>query len=276
LRDSLKSADRSIAPGLTLARLCAFARRALLAAAVTGVAVSSPFASANAVPAEEQKTAGMSLEFNQANGRLEIEWSGPIVAGMADDLRTAVGRYETDLKRVVLFLDSAGGQVEEGDRVIGVLNEIKRRHRLATVVLHGKLCASMCIPIFLQGDDRLAARASLWIFHEAGQRQANGEQRTDRTETWRLFRKYYAPARVSMHWLKSIAPMINGAELWQTGGDLIDAKTGIIMYALGDTTARVTAAPPADAAPAPDGDHGQHYSAAERPARRGSVKMKIR
>jgi hypothetical protein len=276
LRQTLKSVDPFTPRASALARLGAFARNAILAAAVAAVAVIPPFASANPVPAEDQKPAGMSLEFNQANGRLEIEWSGPIVAGMADDLRTAVGRYETDLKRVVIFLDSAGGQVEEGDRVIGVLNEIKRRHRLATVVLHGKLCASMCIPIFLQGDDRLAARASLWIFHEAGQRQATGEQRTDGTETWRLFRKYYAPAGVSMHWLKSIAPMINGAELWQTGGDLIDSKAGIIMYALGDTTVRATAAPPADAALAPDGANGQHYSAAERPARRGSVKIRIR
>ena len=31
--------------------------------------------------------------------------------------------------------------------------------------------------------------------------------------------------------------MINGAELWQTGGDLIDAKTGIIMHALERATA---------------------------------------
>jgi hypothetical protein len=83
-------------------------------------------------------------------------------------------------------LDSAGGQVEEGDRVLAVLNEIKLLHQLITVVPHGKLCASMCIPISLQGEDRLATRASLWIFHEAAQRQANGQQRTDIAETWRL------------------------------------------------------------------------------------------
>jgi ATP-dependent protease ClpP protease subunit len=83
------------------------------------------------------------------------------------------------LNRVVLFLDSAGGQVEEGDRVIEALNEIKLRHQLITVVAHAKLCAPMCIPIFLQGEDRLAVRASVWIFHEAAQRQANGQQRTD-------------------------------------------------------------------------------------------------
>jgi ATP-dependent protease ClpP protease subunit len=60
------------------------------------------------------------------------------------------------LNRVVLLLASAGGQVEEGDRVIKALNEIKLRHQLITVVAHGKLCASMCIPIFLQGEDCLA------------------------------------------------------------------------------------------------------------------------
>jgi hypothetical protein len=184
---------------------------------------------------------------NKEDGTLYIDWSGPIVAGMAGDLRAALGRYGTVSQRVVLFLDSAGGQVEEGDRVIEVLNEIKLQRQLITVVPHGKLCASMCIPIFLQGEDRLAARASLWIFHEAAQRQANGQPRTDMAEAWRLFRKYYAPAGVSMHWLRRIAPMIKEADLWQTGGDLISAKTGIILHPLGDRTERAVAPPPVDA-----------------------------
>jgi hypothetical protein len=53
--------------------------------------------------------------------------------------------------RVVLFLNSAGGQVDEGDRVIHLLDRIKPTHRLITVVLDGSLCASMCIPVFLPG-----------------------------------------------------------------------------------------------------------------------------
>src|SRR5258708_38852405 len=127
---------------------------------------------------------------------------------MADNLRAAVGKCGMTLNRLVLFLDSAGGQVEEGDRVIAVLNEIKLRHQLTTVVPHGKLCASMCIPIFLQGEDRLAARASLWIFHEAAQRQANGQPRTDMAETWRLFPQNYPPPGGPKQWVKKIAPPI--------------------------------------------------------------------
>jgi ATP-dependent protease ClpP protease subunit len=217
------------------------------AAAAAVTVLTLLFASANAAPGEEQPAAGMSLEFNKEDGTLYVDLSGSIVAEMADDLRAALSKYETTLNRVILFLDSAGGQVDEGDRIIEVLNEAKLRHRLITVVPHGKMCASMCIPIFLQGEDRLAARASIWLFHEAAQRQANGILRTDTAETWRLFRKYYAPAGVSMHWLKSIAPMIKEADLWQTGGDLISAKSGIILHPLGDRTERALAPPPVDA-----------------------------
>jgi hypothetical protein len=41
--------------------------------------------------------------------------------------------------------------------------------------------------------------------------------------------------------------MIKEADLWQTGGDLISAKSGIIMHPLGDRTERAVAPPPVDA-----------------------------
>src|SRR5262249_438797 len=91
----------------------------------------------------------------------------------------------------------------------------------------------MCIPIFLQGEDRLAARASIWLFHEAAQRQANGELRTDTAETWRLFRKYYAPAGGPTRWLKRIAPTIEEADPWQTSGRLLNPKSGINVDGVG-------------------------------------------
>jgi hypothetical protein len=101
---------------------------------------------------------------------------------------------------VVLFLNSDGGEVNEGDRVIHLLDGIKPTHRLITVVLDGSLCASMCIPVFLQGDDRLAARTSRWIFHEAARQGVNQKERME--ETLRLLQKYYLAAGVSPGWIK--------------------------------------------------------------------------
>jgi ATP-dependent protease ClpP protease subunit len=94
---------------------------------------------------------------------------------MADYLRAALDTYATSSHRVVLFLDSVGGQVEEGDRVIHVLDEIKQTQHLITTVFNDKVCASMCIPIFLRSDDRLAARTSLWLFHQAAKQGAPAE-----------------------------------------------------------------------------------------------------
>ena len=245
-RRDFNSADHHTLSAQVIARPSTFAGRACLAAAVTVAALTLPLAPANAALGKEQGATNASHDFNKKDGApsLYIEWSGPIAAGMADYLRTELGRYGTASRRVVLFLNSAGGQVEEGDRVIEVLNKIKQMHRLITVVGDGELCASMCIPIFLQGHDRLAARTSLWIFHQAAQREANGKTREDMEETLRLFRRYYVPAGVSMDWLKSIAPIIKNANLLQTGGDLISAKTGIIMYPLENCTERVVAVVP--------------------------------
>jgi hypothetical protein len=201
------------------------------------LALTLPLAAANATSDDEQAAASSSLEFNEKDGSLNMEWSGPILPGMADYLRAALDRYGTASHRVVVFLDSAGGQVDEGDRVIHVLNEIKPTHRLVTAVLNGKLCASMCIPIFRQGDDRLAARTSSWIFHEAAKRGANGKERLE--ETLCLLRTYYVPAGVSTHWINSVVPIIKRADLWQSGGDLIEAKTGIVTYPLERWTERL-------------------------------------
>ena len=96
----------------------------------------------------------------------------------------------------------------------------------------------MCIPIFLQGHDRLAARTSLWMFHQAAKREANGKKREDMEETLRLFLRYYV--RPGSRWIgsKVSRPSLKKGNLSQTGGDLSSAKTGIIMYPLENWTER--------------------------------------
>jgi hypothetical protein len=100
--------------GWVIPRFFTFAGGACLAAAVAVAMLTLLLASANAAPSEERPVAGSSLEFNKEDGTLYIDWSGSIVAGMADDLRAALGKHDTTLNRVVLFLDSAGGKVDDG------------------------------------------------------------------------------------------------------------------------------------------------------------------
>src|SRR5438034_2333446 len=81
-------------PHTLSAQVTAFAGCACLAAAVA-IAALTPLVPANAAPGKEQAAANASLDFNKKNGTLYIEWSGPIVAGMADYLSTELGKYGT-------------------------------------------------------------------------------------------------------------------------------------------------------------------------------------
>jgi hypothetical protein len=54
-----------------------FANGACLAAAIAVAVLTLLLASANAAPGEERVVAGISLEFNNEDGTLYIDWSGP-------------------------------------------------------------------------------------------------------------------------------------------------------------------------------------------------------
>jgi ATP-dependent protease ClpP protease subunit len=172
------------------------------------------------------------------DGNLIISWNGEVVEGMTEVLRNIFAANKTDSYRVILVLDSPGGAIEEGEMVIHELQEIRKTHKLRTWVHHGAKCASMCIPIFLQGEERVAARDSAWGFHEAAVRLQNGKERVNQEETLRLFRRYYVQAGVSTQWLGSILPEIHNSNLWRTGQDLSTAKSGIITFLLNDREAR--------------------------------------
>ncbi len=158
-------------------------------------------------------------------GALMLAYTGPVAPGMASFIAQEFLKNRNGTNRVVLILNSGGGSVEEGEQVIALLKEIRHTHRLDTVVLQGSTCASMCVPIFLQGKDRHVASASIWVFHEVtAQQRANmpgaTEITADEDETFRLFREYYIEAGVSPEWIKQVLnAIVGGKNLWLTGSD---------------------------------------------------------
>src|SRR5262249_31310474 len=104
-----------------------------------------------------------------------IEYKGPIVFPMAENLREIWSeiRKNARFERVALRLNSPGGTDLHGLEVIGVLREMRQQVRLMTVVNENDLCASMCVPIYLQGDTRYAGPATSWMFHGAARELSN-------------------------------------------------------------------------------------------------------
>jgi hypothetical protein len=104
-----------------------------------------------------------------------MEYDGPVVFPMAENLREIWGEIKKSSRfhRVVLRLDSPGGTDLHGLEVIGVLREMRHEVRLITLVNEHDLCASMCVPIYLQGEMRYAGPATSWMFHGAAKGLSN-------------------------------------------------------------------------------------------------------
>jgi hypothetical protein len=110
-----------------------------------------------------------------ADDMVVIEYEGPIVFPMAENLGaiwTEI-RKQARFRRVVLRLNSPGGTDLHGLEVISVLRDMRRQIRLITLVNEHDLCASMCVPIFLQGELRYAGPATSWMFHGAAKGLSN-------------------------------------------------------------------------------------------------------
>lgn len=172
---------------------------------------------------------------------LALSWVGKVSDKMASKIDAAFETNKRRAKSVQLSLQSCGGRTDYMASTIGVLRNIARTHKLATVVEPGATCASACIPIFLASDKRRAAMSSLWFFHRSWRYQLSGG--VDEIETAApgkrsvagFLDKYYASAGVSPKWLADLRGIIESNDgFWQTGRDLWAAKSGIITEPIGD------------------------------------------
>jgi hypothetical protein len=126
--------------------------------------------------------------------------------------------------------------VHEGERVIALLQTIKKTHRLYTGVLAGKKCGSMCVFIYVQGQKRFAAPASIWLFHEVSRTDKHTHKiyELDREQWERLIAKYWIPAGVNPNWIAEMKQHTFQTDYYQTGQDLLDHDSGIVHKALSD------------------------------------------
>jgi hypothetical protein len=96
-----------------------------------------------------------------------LRYTGPLTPPLAKDLRKLLLSEPQRFNHVVLELDSSGGELSYVKELVTVLQDVRGRMELTTRVMEGAICASGCIPLFMQGEKRKASGASLWVFHGA-------------------------------------------------------------------------------------------------------------
>jgi hypothetical protein len=167
---------------------------------------------------------------------VHLDWRGQIDAPMAQRLADAYEQHRRSAGTFVLSLSSPGGALDHGARVIRLLKEIARTHRLETRVESGEECASMCVPVYLQGEQRTAASDSAFMFHEVSFREHFSEDAIDvpasatAAATAYLFDAYFRPAGVPARWIRTVRrDMSGGRDVWKSGAELVGEKARIVQ-----------------------------------------------
>jgi hypothetical protein len=171
---------------------------------------------------------------------LVMVWKGAVQKGISEKIRDAFEQNKDEITAVELRLDSTGGSVSEGERVIEVLQDIKRTHKLYTSVAAGKRCASMCVFIYAQGQRRLAAPASLWLFHEVSHFNADRTRivSLNRASWLHLIDRYLVPAGVSPEWIEQLEARAVKTDVWESGSDLLRDGSNLVQRPLSDARRR--------------------------------------
>lgn len=96
-----------------------------------------------------------------------LRYTGPLRRPLADQLRELLLATPPRYNHVILELDSDGGELAYVKELVKVLEKVRAESELTTRVMEGSICASGCIPLFMQGVRRKASGASIWVFHGA-------------------------------------------------------------------------------------------------------------
>jgi ATP-dependent protease ClpP protease subunit len=174
-------------------------------------------------------------------GRIVLTWSGPVAEPMRDHVIAALDRFKADRRRIVIALNSPGGSVAYGRTVAAAIHDAAREHGIDTVVEQGGVCASMCVPIYLAGAQRLAHPAARFMFHMASLKPegpaaaeadkvaaAKYRKVVETLVTDDLYANDIGTHGVNAAWLARTRAKIEGRDVWVTGQQLVDEGSGIV------------------------------------------------
>lgn len=163
-----------------------------------------------------------------------LVWRSAIEAPMARKLEAAFGEVAGRTGHVILDLNSPGGAVVEGGEVIDLVSRMRRTHRVDTRVRAGRSCFSMCVPVFLAGEERIAARSSQFMFHEPTARDLVTGERVDepgferRISTTRFVERYFVNSPMAPAWRENLVAQWKGRDIYKSAKELVDEESGIV------------------------------------------------
>ncbi len=163
-----------------------------------------------------------------------LSWSSEIAAPMSRRFEEAYTEYGDSASMFIIELNSPGGAIAEGKRVVQLLDRMTRTHDVETRVGRGGYCLSMCVPIFLKGETRIAAADARFMFHEpASYDSFTGERANEpaferRFVADRFFDRYFENSPMTPAWRAQLEREWVGRDVWKSGEDLWRESSGVL------------------------------------------------
>ncbi|MFN0023944.1 MAG: ATP-dependent Clp protease proteolytic subunit [Parvularculaceae bacterium] len=177
---------------------------------------------------------GSALELTEEEGAVVLAWTEAVEAPMAHRFREAFEASKEKTGRIVIDLHSPGGALTEGRAVIDEIERMKRTHQVDTRVAAGATCASMCVPIFLAGEKRLAAADAQFMFHEPASvdfftdEKAKTPAFEQRMDAERYFERYFGRSAMDPAWREKLRENWKGRDIWKTGAELVAEGSNVV------------------------------------------------
>lgn len=172
------------------------------------------------------------LTIKQDARQVVLKWNGPIAEPMLERFLQAFRDLEDDERPIVISLNSPGGFVQHGREIMGLIHKQQRNHTIATMVEAGNSCASMCVPIYLVGEMRMAHPGAKFMFHEASFKSSafSGAlyKAVVNKVTNELFDDDIGARSVDAKWLAHMREKIRGRDVWLTGKQLMDQGSLVV------------------------------------------------
>ncbi|HFC05224.1 MAG TPA: hypothetical protein ENJ55_05920 [Rhizobiales bacterium] len=167
-------------------------------------------------------------------GAIEFSWRSAVEIPMARRFYEAYNKWRDKTDQFVINLHSPGGSLREGREVIKVIEQMKKSHKVITYVGPRHSCLSMCVPIFLHGDERIASPSSKWMFHEPRSVDFFTEKKINEPEFERqkmidqYVQRYFVNSPINRDWLANLLKIWKGKDIWRSGQQLVDEGSGVI------------------------------------------------
>ncbi|GJL93939.1 MAG: hypothetical protein DHS20C05_03440 [Hyphococcus sp.] len=165
---------------------------------------------------------------------LVFAWRDGIDVPMARHFADAYDEYRGEASRIIIELNSTGGSLYEGGQVIKVIDRMKRTHKVDTRVGPRRICLSMCVPIFLQGEERSAAATARFMFHEPTLTDAITGKPVKEPEfekefsSQRFVDRYFVNSPMDPDWRDDLIAEWRGRDIWRSGKQLVDEGSNIV------------------------------------------------